>query len=185
MTRIISLLTGLLLALCLSAGAAAALTLGEALQKTPPGQLFEGADSYGTPEGSPAIVPVLKGREKLGYAYLNSDFTASTGYSGKPIRIVIGIDGTGIVRGINLVEHHEPIVLIGIPEAKILAALNGLIGADLGRVAAGETKPPQADIVAGATVTVLVMGDSIVRSAVKLIRSGRPVDAAALAETGG
>nr|WP_323718689.1 4Fe-4S binding protein [Paracoccus aminovorans] len=150
-----------------------ALTLAEALDKTPPATLFEGADAYGPPEGDPAIVPVLRGGEKLGYAYLNSDFTASTGYSGKPIRIVVGIDPQGVIRGINLVEHHEPIVLIGIPEPKVLAALNGLIGADLGRVAAGEAKPPQAEIVSGATVTVLVMGDSVVRSAVKLIRSGR------------
>ncbi|SFA55127.1 NosR/NirI family transcriptional regulator, nitrous oxide reductase regulator [Paracoccus halophilus] len=168
-------LRAVLIAACtlLAAAAAGAMTLDEALQQTPAEQLFEGADGYGAAEGSPAIVPVMKGAEKLGYAYLNSDFTASTGYSGKPIHILVGIDTQGIVRGINLVEHHEPIVLIGIPEQRVLDALNGLIGADLGRVAAGEAKPPQADIVAGATVTVLVMGDSIVRSAVKLIRSGR------------
>ena len=162
-----------ILALCGPLSAAQALTLDEALQKTAPADLFEGADAFGAPEGDPAIVPVLKGAERLGYAYLNSDFTASTGYSGKPIHILVGIDPQGVVQGIRLVEHHEPIVLIGIPEEKVLAALNDLIGADLGRVAAGEAKPPQAEIVSGATVTVLVMGDSIVRSAVKLIRSGR------------
>ena len=54
-----------------------------------------------------------------------------------------------------------------------MAALNGLIGQELGPVAAGAAKPPQVDIVSGATVTVLVMGDSVVRSAVTLIRSGR------------
>ncbi len=166
-------LAALCLLLPLVCGVAQALTLAEALDKTPPTQLFAEADAYGTPQGDPAIVPVLKGDQTLGYAYLNSDFTASTGYSGKPIRIVVGIDAKGVIRGINLVEHHEPIVLIGIPEAKVLAALNGLIGSDLGRVARGEVKPPQAEIVSGATVTVLVMGDSIVRSAVKLIRSGR------------
>ncbi|WP_423210250.1 4Fe-4S binding protein [Paracoccus yeei] len=165
-----------LIVLCLlplAAGSAQAMTLAEALEQTPPAQLFAGADAYGAPQGDPAIVPVLKGGEALGFAYLNSDFTPSTGYSGKPIRIVVGIDAQGVIRGINLVEHHEPIVLIGIPEAKVLAALNGLIGTDLAPVASGAAKPPQAEIVSGATVTVLVMGDSIVRSAVKLIRSGR------------
>ena len=77
------------------------------------------------------------------------------------------------MRGLKLVEHHEPIVLVGIPERKIMAALNDLIDQDLGAVAAGTAKPPQVDIVSGATVTVLVMGDSVVRSAVQLIRSGR------------
>ena len=51
--------------------------------------------------------------------------------------------------------------------------MNGLIGKDLRPVATGAERPPQVDIVSGATVTVLVMGDSVVRSAVRLIRSGR------------
>jgi NosR/NirI family nitrous oxide reductase transcriptional regulator len=41
------------------------------------------------------------------------------------------------------------------------------------RVVRGAAPAPQVDIVSGATVTVLVMGDSIIRSATKLIKSGR------------
>lgn len=40
-------------------------------------------------------------------------------------------------------------------------------------VVRGVAPAPQVDIVSGATVTVLVMGDSVVRSATKLIKSGR------------
>ena len=58
-------------------------------------------------------------------------------------------------------------MLIGIPEQRILAAINTLIGKDMVPVASGAEKPPQVDIVSGATVTVLVIGDSIVRSAVQ------------------
>ncbi len=72
-------------------------------------------------------------------------------------------------------------MLIGIPEEKVVASLNSLVGQDLGRVAAGSARPPQVDIVSGATVTVLVMGDSVVRSAVRLIRSGRLGAAAGVA----
>ncbi len=136
-------------------------------------QVFPGADSVGKPAGEPPIAPVTKGGELLGYVYLNSDFTSSIGYSGKPIRILVGIDTKGVIRGIKLVDHKEPIVLIGIPEAKVVAALNSLVNSDLASVSAGKAKPPQVEIVSGATVTVLVMGDSIVRSAVGLIRSGR------------
>ena len=164
----------LLLALALSAApASAAESLDHFLSLTQPHELFEGADAYGKPEGSPPLVPVLSGGETVGYAYLNTDYTSAVGYSGKPIQILVGIDAKGVVRGFKLVEHKEPIVLIGIPEAKVVAALNALIGKDLGRVAAGQEQIPQVDIVSGATVTVLVMGDSVVRSAVKLIRSGR------------
>ena len=72
-----------------------------------------------------------------------------------------------------MVEHKEPIVLLGIPEKRVVDAVNKLIGADMDRVARGAAPAPQVDIVSGATVTVLVMGDSIVRSAIKLIKSGR------------
>nr|WP_295464329.1 NosR/NirI family protein [Mesorhizobium sp.] len=147
--------------------------LTEFLQKAQPAELFEGADRFGELQGDPPVVPVYRGSDLAGYVYLNSDFTSSVGYSGKPIHILVGIDAAGVIRGFKLVAHSEPIVLIGIPEAKVVAALNSLIGRDLGRVAAGAERPPQVDIVGGATVTVLVMGDSIVRSAVKLIRSGR------------
>lgn len=153
--------------------AAAAGRLGQFLAKAQPSELFEGADRFGEIEGDPPVVPVYRGDALAGYVYLNSDFTSAVGYSGKPIHILVGIDPSGTVRGFKLVEHHEPIVLIGIPEEKVIASLNTLIGQDLGRVAAGGVRPPQVDIVSGATVTVLVMGDSVVRSAVRLIRSGR------------
>ena len=161
--------------LLLSAGhhADAAARLGEFLPKVQPTELFEGADRFGEPAGEPPIAPVYRGDEVVGHALLNSDFTSATGYSGKPIHIVIGLDRQGVLRGLKMVDHQEPIVLIGIPEAEVIASLNALIDRDIGRVAAGEERPPQVDIVSGATVTVLVMGDSVVRAAVRVIRSGR------------
>jgi len=170
-----SLAMVLALVLCLAlSGLAQARTLAEFLADSEPADLFPGAAAFGAPEGDPALAPVLDGAgERLGWVYLNTDFTTSIGYSGKPIHLLVAIDPAGTVRGLKLVEHHEPIVLIGIPEAEVMASLNDLIGQELGAVAAGEAKPPQVDIVAGATVTVLVMGDSVVRSAVSLIRSGR------------
>jgi len=167
------LLAAICVSLCVAPGASAADQISTYLTKVQPGELFKDADRYGEITGEPPIAPVYRGKELAGYAYLNSDFTTSVGYSGKPIHIVVGVDTSGIIHGFKLVEHHEPIVLIGIPEAKVIAALNAIIGKDLGRVASGDERPPQVDIVSGATVTVLVMSDSVVRSAVKLIRSGR------------
>ena len=174
-----TLLAGLILlaAICVSLSDArqafAAAQLSTFIQKVQPGELFEGADRFGELTGEPPVAPVYRGKDLAGYAYLNSDFTTSIGYSGKPIHIAVGIDASGVIHGFKLLEHHEPIVLIGIPQAKVVAVLNSLIGKDLARVAAGEERPPQVDIVSGATVTVLVMSDSVVRSAVTLIRSGR------------
>lgn len=145
----------------------------EFLPKAQPADFFPGADRFGPAQGDPPIVPVNQGDRLLGYVYLNSDVTSAVGYSGKPINLLVGIDPNGVVTGIKLVDHKEPIVLIGIPERRIVDAVNTLIGKDMKAVASGADRPPQVDIVSGATVTVLVMGDSVVRSAVRLIRSGR------------
>ena len=153
--------------------ARAAGRLSDYLAKAEPAELIKGANRFGAPQGDPAIAPAYKDDQLLGFVYLNSDFANATGYSGKPIQILVGIDPKGVLTGLKLVEHKEPIVLVGIPVNRILEAVNKLIGADMDRVARGVTPAPQVDIVSGATVTVLVMGDSIVRSATKLIKSGR------------
>ncbi len=167
-------LAGLLLA-CLTyiSPACAAGDLQTYLPKIAPGEFFASADRFGPPQGDPPIVPVYRGDQLQGFVFLNSDFANSVGYSGKPIHLLAGIDPKGVITGIKLVDHKEPIVLVGIPEARIVAAVNALIGKDMRPVASGAEKPPQVDIVSGATVTVLVMHDSIVRAASKLIRSGR------------
>ncbi len=153
--------------------ACAAGRLSEYLGKAEPAELVAGANRFGPPQGDPAIVPALKDDQLLGFVYLNSDFANATGYSGKPIQILVGINQKGVVTGLKLVEHKEPIVLVGIPVDRILEAVNKLIGKDMDAVARGTAPAPQVDIVSGATVTVLVMGDSIVRSATKLIKGGR------------
>jgi NosR/NirI family nitrous oxide reductase transcriptional regulator len=155
------------------AAASAASGLSAYLPKVSPADFFPTADHFGPPQGDPAIVPALKGDQVIGFVYLNSDFANATGYSGKPIQILVGITQKGVVTGLKMVEHKEPIVLLGIPEKRVVDAVNKLIGADMDRVARGSAPAPQVDIVSGATVTVLVMGDSIVRSATKLIKSGR------------
>jgi NosR/NirI family nitrous oxide reductase transcriptional regulator len=153
--------------------AMAAGRLQEFLPKSQPGELLPEADRLGPVQGEPPLAPAYRGDRLVGFVYLNSDFANATGYSGKPIHMLVGIDPQGVVRGLKLVDHKEPIVLIGIPEQRIVDALNRLVGKALGPVAAGTERPPQVDIVSGATVTVLVMGDSVVRSAVRLIKSGR------------
>ena len=151
----------------------AASDLPSYLPKVAPADFFPGADRFGTLQGDPPIVPVYRGDQLQGFVYLNSQFANATGYSGKPIQLLIGIDTKGVLTGLKLVEHKEPIVLVGIPEKRIIEAVNKLIGIDMGSVARGAATAPQVDIVSGATVTVLVIGDSIVRSATKLIKSGR------------
>ena len=112
---LLPVLAALLIAWAMALPAFAAGQLPAYLQKVQPAELFEGADRFGEPTGEPPIAPVYRGAGLVGYAYLNSDVTSSVGYSGKPIHIIVGIDGEGVVRGFKLIDHKEPIVLIGIP----------------------------------------------------------------------
>ena len=162
---------------------ASAARLGEFLPRIEPAEIFPGADRIGPPEGDPPLASIYAGDRLVGHVWLNTDVTDATGYSGKPIAVLVAADAEGVIRGIRLVEHHEPIVLIGIPQRRIVEALNRLVGAAMGPVARGEQRPPQVDIVSGATVTVLVIGDSIVRSTVKLLRAGRLGSGPAVAAT--
>ena len=130
-----------------------------------PAQVFPEADRFGPLQGSPPVAPAYQGDRLLGYAFLNSDFVNAVGYSGKPIHIIVGIALDGTIAGARLVEHKEPIVLIGIPEHKITAFIDGYIGRNVLRPASVTDTGTSVDIVSGATVTVLVMGDSIMRSA--------------------
>lgn len=183
--RVFAALLALIGAIVLSGAsqAVAASQVREFLPKAQPSDFFQGADRYGPAQGEPPLIPAYQGDQLLGYVYLNSDFANSVGYSGKPIHMLVGLDPQGIVRAIKLVDHKEPIVLIGIPEKRIVDSMNVLIGKSMGAVATGSERPPQVDIVSGATVTVLVMGDSVVRSAVRIIRNGRLGAAAPTAGT--
>ena len=133
-------------------------------------KVFPGAERLGSPQGTPAVAIAYAGSKELGYVFLNSDFAAATGYSGKPIHILIGIDKQGKITGAQLVDHHEPIVLIGIPESRINEVIDGYRGKDVVAFTGPEPAKHNIDIVSGATVTIMVIDDSILRSAIKVAR---------------
>ena len=117
------------------------------------------------------MAPVLQGDKLLGYAYLNSDFVNTTGYSGRPIHVLVGLGTDARVAGAKLVDHHEPIVLIGIPAERINRFIAGYVGQSVIELASQSSSSPPVDIVSGATVTVMVIGDSIVRSGRKVAQA--------------
>lgn len=131
--------------------------------------IFPGATRAGTITHEPVVAPVYQDTKQLGYVFLTSDYVNSTGYSGKPIHQIVAIDMQGVIRKVTLVEHHEPIVLIGIPESRITAILKEYEGMDVGQLAAGSLDH-SIDVVSGATVTVIVMDDNIQLSSIKVAR---------------
>ncbi|MFQ5973277.1 MAG: 4Fe-4S binding protein [Alphaproteobacteria bacterium] len=146
--------------------------LGEFLDKIRISDFFPEADRIGPIEGTPPAAPVYKGDRLLGHVFLNSDAVSSIGYSGKPIHIVVGLDPNGAITGAELVGHSEPIVLVGIPEKRVADFITGYAGESALAFAAPEVREAlPVDIVSGATVTIMVIDDSIKRSALKMART--------------
>lgn len=150
--------------------AAADTALSKLLPRVNVGELVEGADAFGTTHADLPVVQVLKDGDRIGWAYVTSDFVSTTGYSGKPIHTMVAIDDDAQVIGVQLVKHSEPIVLIGIPDKKMKALVAGYRGLDLVAEAESGGTAHQLDIISGATVTVMVIDDSIVRAGLKVAR---------------
>ncbi|MCK9535366.1 MAG: NosR/NirI family protein [Pseudomonas sp.] len=159
----------ILLILCfygLSSAQAANLT---ALEKGRIALTFPQSGTITEPEGEFQIRQILSGDELLGYAYQTINVVDIPAYSGKPINLQVLLDPQGVIQDAYVLEHHEPILLIGIPEQKLhdFAAKYAGIKVDQ-RVVIGRSKDESAitiDAVSGATVTVMVVNEAIMRSA--------------------
>tara|TARA_R100000935_G_scaffold58848_1_gene98540 strand:- start:1712 stop:3913 length:2202 start_codon:yes stop_codon:yes gene_type:complete len=133
--------------------------------------LVEGADSFGAIRDDIPVVEVLAGTQRIGWGFITSDFVSTTGYSGKPIHTMVAINDDAQVIGVELVKHFEPIVLIGIPDAKVKAVIANYRGLDLVAEAESGGTAHELDIISGATVTIMVIDDSIVRAGLKVARA--------------
>ncbi len=150
--------------------AVAETVLSKYLKDVDVAELVEGADAFGPAHADIPAVQVLKGGERIGWAFFTSDYVSTTGYSGKPIHTMVAVDDAAQVIGVKLVKHYEPIVLIGIPESKMQALVTNFRGLDLVAEAESGGTAHKLDIISGATVTIMVIDDSIVRSGLKVAR---------------
>ncbi len=157
--------------LCTSVSARDSATVMEEILATRAvSDLFPGADRIDEPEGEFNAAAVYRQDEQIGLLFLNSAVVNSIGYSGKPIHVLVGLDNAAVIRTAQLIEHSEPIVLIGIPESRITPLIDKLLGTDLADVAQTVNTGQRFDAVSGATVTIRVIDDSIVRSGIKVAR---------------
>jgi len=137
--------------------------------------VFPGATRFGVYEGDPASAAAFRDGELIGYVFSTQLVVASTGYSGKPLDVMVGIDLAGRIAGAHLVEHHEPILVIGVRDQDLDAFVAQYRGRDVRdpievvqRTAAGTG---QVDAITGATVSSVVLNDSILRAARAIARS--------------
>lgn len=122
------------------------------------------ATSFSERRGQPPYVEAYRdegGQHRLvGYVMLSTDITDIPGYSGKPVVTLIGMDATGHFRGVKILKHSEPILLLGIPEASLIKFNQQYIGKFVGdQLEIGQSRPDEGvtglDAITGATVTVI------------------------------
>ncbi|MBY6058629.1 NosR/NirI family protein [Leisingera daeponensis] len=145
--------------------------LAKFLPDIDPAALVEGADAFGPIRADLAVAPILSAGQQIGHVFITSDFVGTTGYSGKPIYTMVAVDDDAVVLGVDLVKHSEPIVLIGIPDSKIKNLATDYRGLSLVDEAVAGGSGHELDIISGATVTVMVIDDSIIRSGLKVARA--------------
>ena len=125
--------------------------------------------SVSAAEGEYLVRTITNGEQVLGYAFQSINVVDIPAYSGKPINMHVLLDPKGMIVDAYVLEHHEPILLIGIPEEQLHAftAKYQGIGVDQ-RVVVGRSRDKKAvtiDAVTGATVTVMVVNEIVMRAA--------------------
>jgi NosR/NirI family transcriptional regulator, nitrous oxide reductase regulator len=137
--------------------------------------VLPGANEFSARKGNPPYVEAWQNdghaRALKGYVFLSTDIVDIQGYSGKPIVTLIGMDTKGVITGVRVLKHSEPILLVGIPESKLLGFLGQYVGRfagarfEIGQGSAGSTS---LDAISGATVTAIAENQLISRCAVAI-----------------
>ncbi len=137
-------------------------------------QFFPGA-VLSKASGPYQVRTLTKEGKPTGYAFQTIDVVNIPAYSGKPINMQILLDPKGVIVDAYVLEHHEPILLVGIPEAKLHDFSAGYKGVGVGqRVVVGHSSDPDAvtiDAITGATVTAMVVNEIVMHGAHKVALS--------------
>ncbi|UXI03494.1 transcriptional regulator NosR [Photobacterium sp. TY1-4] len=125
--------------------------------------------------GEPLIREIYQAQALLGYAFETNDITPIPAYSGEPVNMLVVIDPQGQYLNAQVLEHHEPIILAGIPEHKLTTFAEQYLGLSVSdRIKVGGNTEPgyvAIDGLSGATVTVKVMNAALTKAATKAAQS--------------
>lgn len=144
--------------------------------------IFPQADRFGELEGEPPAAAIHRGESLLGYAYLTSDIIRIPAYSGQPINTLVAFDAQGRIIGIRIVEHQEPILVVGISEERLQRFARQYEGKSaFDRIAVGAEREGHVtvDAISGATITVMVENATVMRS-VRRVAESRGIASSAL-----
>lgn len=141
-------------------------------------EFFPEADSITDLIGDPPSAAVLKGPKIIGYVYYTDDVVKIPAYSGKPIRTLVGFDASGKIRGLKIVHHEEPILVVGISDSDLQTFIDQYVDKyvnDKIKIGGKDRDGYKSiDAISGATITVMVLNASINQS-MRVIASERGI----------
>ena len=143
----------------------------------PCNEVFPAAKHFSDRKGRPAYVEAYADDNKtlLGYVFLSTDIVDIPAYSGKPVVTLIGMDISGVITGIKILRHSEPILLVGIPEGELTRYIKQFVGKHAwDKIEIGHARKATGyigiDAISGATVTVIAENQVVMRSAYEIAR---------------
>ncbi|AUM12451.1 transcriptional regulator NosR [Ketobacter alkanivorans] len=136
---------------------------------------FGNSATLGPRDDTQKLWPILNNGDVVGYGFETNDQVKIPAYSGKPINILMALDLAGTIKTAWVLSHHEPILLVGIPEQKLwnfARQYEGMAITDSIRVGhSSDTNTKTVDAVTGATVTIMVVHEAMLRSAKKVAKA--------------
>jgi polyferredoxin/Na+-translocating ferredoxin:NAD+ oxidoreductase RnfG subunit len=138
-------------------------------------QFFPQASRVGEFDGDPLAAPVYQEDELLGYVLRTTDIARIPAYSGKPITLLVGLDLAGRITGLEILEHSEPILVVGISEQDLKHYVDQYRDVSiLKKVKLGGAEREgyvTIDGITGATITAMVMNATVMKSVQKVAES--------------
>ncbi|MFT5719938.1 MAG: NosR/NirI family nitrous oxide reductase transcriptional regulator [Motiliproteus sp.] len=126
------------------------------------------------------VYPVYQLQQLLGYAYESNDLYDLVGFSGKPIKLMIGLEVDGRFSGVRVLDHHEPVFLHGLGEQPLFDFVKQYKGRSLRNpivIGAGNGNSTAAggpviiDGVTKATVSVVIINDTVLSASLQVARA--------------
>lgn len=172
--RRLAVVFALLLVLSMPAPAAAVdrTTIDDPFSERALSKVFPGADSFSEPAGEYRIVEAYEDvdgeRRLVGYVFLTSNVVDAEGYGNEPIEFLVGLDTNGTIRGVELVEQHEPFFdrISAIQRLRDFSyQMVGMSVTEEVTLREAESGEYHVDALTGASVTTRVTIESVTRSA--------------------
>lgn len=157
---------------------------GSAVSQVPDDQLrsiFPKLTRVGEVLDNSVVTPVYQLDQLLGYVFETNDLTDLPGFSGERINLLIGMDAEGVLVGLKVLSHHEPIFMHGLGEQPMIRFIGQYEGIKVDKRVIVDSRHSGQNLegsstvyidgVTKATVSVLVINDTVLAAALQVART--------------